>query len=392
MKMKYKAILFSTIAAALLFSFAAPAGATFTQIVSPGDPLGIGTYVTETTKIDITGIAEFTSLTSITDGTMTVTFSTTMERLQVGSSWSTWGSPPDTESATPPVLFSLGATTVNMDLSQPVQTFGFEAEPDPFADEDFTVDFKLFSGPTLVGTVSRTINGSGGARLIAGTSDSTPFDRIEITSTADFAIAQVRYNIGSTVSSLSDGHYWVGLRNSDDQGTQYDIREQFLQNGVVVATGIERCITSLTRNPTKAFEAIVAWNAFGGVPVTSGDVLGLTISTRIGTNPDGTKCAGPGGSHNNARGLRLYYDSAGYPSHFDATISPNPNEILYLHSDRSPCHDNNGESSGIQPLTLDGIAPTASFANKKCKDSGPINFNNGNPWVDVGTWLLAPLP
>lgn len=385
--MKHKALVFATIAAALLLSFAAPATATFTQIVSPD-----AAYVAGTTKIDITGIPEFTfPVDSITDGTLTVSFSSSMVRLQVGSSWASWGSPPDTESATPPILYSNGAASLTMSLSSPVSTFGFEAEPNPFADEDFTVDFKLFSGPTLVGTVSRTINGLAGARLIAGTSDSTQFDRIELTSTADFAIGQVRYHLAS-LSSLSDAHLWVGLKNSDDQGTQFDIRDQLLKNGVVVATGIERCITGLTRNPTKAKEAIVSWNAFGGAGVSPGDVLALRVATRIGTNPDGTKCAGPGGSHNNAVGLRLYYDSAGYASLFDATITPNPNEILYLHSDRGPCHDNNGESTGAQPLTLDGTAPTASFANKKCKDSGPINFNNANPWIDIGTWSLAPLP
>ena len=69
----------------------------------------------------------------------------------------------------------------------------------------------------------------------------------------------------------------------------------------------------------------------------SEDVLALRVSTRIGTNPDDTKCSGPGGSHNSGAGLRLYYDSTSRASRFDATIAPDPNENLYLRSDGSVC-------------------------------------------------------
>jgi hypothetical protein len=191
-----------------------------------------------------------------------------------------------------------------------------------------------------------------------------------------------------TPLTLSPAHLFIGLKNSDDQGTQFDVKTEVLKNGTAVASGLERCVTGVTRNPLKASEAVVAFDAFPDVFFTTGDVLALRVSTRVGTNPDDTKCSGPGGSHNNAVGLRLYYDSGSRDSRFDAAISPEPNEDLFLHSDGNSC--NNAPSSGVTTRFLDGSAPIAASA--KCKDSGGINFAKGNPFSEIGTWSLAPRP
>src|SRR5437867_13072528 len=52
------------------------------------------------------------------------------------------------------------------------------------------------------------------------------------------------------------------------------------------------------------------------------DTLTLKLLTRIGTNPDDTKCIGPGGSHNNAAGLRMYFDGVSNSSQFGADLTP----------------------------------------------------------------------
>jgi hypothetical protein len=44
-------------------------------------------------------------------------------------------------------------------------------------------------------------------------------------------------------------------------------------------------------------------------PGTINGTLSLTLRTRIGTNPDGTRCSGSDASHSNAAGLRVYFDS-----------------------------------------------------------------------------------
>jgi hypothetical protein len=174
----------------------APAtAATFTQITQPD-----AAYVASTTKIDISGLTNNTNYSSITDGTLTVNFSTPMnKRGPVPSGWATWSSPPFSETANPHVLFTNYQTALTMTLSQPCTTFGFELEPNPFSNQNYTVDFTVMSGPTIVGTITMTVNGSYGARLFAGSVTGGSFDGIVINGTAEFAIAQVRYIPGIPV-------------------------------------------------------------------------------------------------------------------------------------------------------------------------------------------------
>jgi subtilisin family serine protease len=186
------------------------------------------------------------------------------------------------------------------------------------------------------------------------------------------------------LTELSDAHLWIGLKNSDDIGTRFDVKVELLKNDAVVASGLTRCISGVTRNPSLAKEAIVPFDDFDPEPVETGDVLALRVSTRIGTNPDDTKCSG----HSNAVGLRLYYDSTSRPSRFDWTISPDSSENQYLHSNGTAC--GSGPSSGVTTRSLDGTAPTATSA--KCKDSGAVSFAGGNPFAVIGVWSAAAAP
>jgi hypothetical protein len=145
-------------------------------------------------------------------------------------------------------------------------------------------------------------------------------------------------------------------------------------NATLVAEGETRCITGVTRNPSKAKEISVEFAFLSDGGLTSGDLLSLTVLTRIGTNPDNTKCAGPGGSHANAVGLRLYHDSTNRPSRFGAEITPDPLTEFFLHS------------TGTD-FFLDAAPPTAVSA--QFKDSSAVNFTGGNPWKEIRTWRMT---
>jgi len=120
------------------------------------------------------------------------------------------------------------------------------------------------------------------------------------------------------LDSLSPLHAWLGLKNSDDQGTRFDLRAEVLKNGTLVASGETFCITGVTRNPSLALEVIDAYNPFTPVNFNgSTDVLSLRVLTRIGTNGAGAFCGG----HSNATGLRLYFDAVSRPSRFDGTFT-----------------------------------------------------------------------
>ncbi len=60
-----------------------------------------------------------------------------------------------------------------------------------------------------------------------------------------------------TLSSLSDLHVWLGLKNSDDQGTYFDLRAEAYKNGSMISSGESRCITGVTRNANSAKEVVL---------------------------------------------------------------------------------------------------------------------------------------
>ncbi len=122
-----------------------------------------------------------------------------------------------------------------------------------------------------------------------------------------------------SLTALSDLRVWLGLKNSDDQGANFDLRVEVARNGVPVAAGETYCIQGVTRNPNLAKEIVVSFAPF--LPVTLNGATGelsLKVLTRIGSNGAGGFCGG----HGNAAGLRLYFDSVSRPSKFNATIAP----------------------------------------------------------------------
>lgn len=152
-------------------------------------------YVAATTLVDISAVPDETLLGSITHGTQTVTFSSTMEKRQVGVSWATWNSPPAVETATPHILFST-ANALTLNLAVPSMTFGFELEPNRRETFAFTAHFYSGGGTVLEGSVTRTVNGNAGALLFAARSLGAPIDQVRISAVGEpvgFAIARVRY-------------------------------------------------------------------------------------------------------------------------------------------------------------------------------------------------------
>ena len=171
------------------------------------------------------------------------------------------------------------------------------------------------------------------------------------------------------VATLTPAHLWMGLKNSDDQGTRFDVKAEVYLNDTLLSEGVTRCIMGVTRNPSKALKVSVPFGPIMAHEVETSDLLSLKVLTRIGTNPDDSKCPG----HNNAVGLRLYYDAQSRASHFGVEITPDPLTDVFLHS--------NGTDF------LDAVAPTDSTA--KFQDSSSLNVARGNPWKAIGTWSMS---
>ncbi|MCI0389221.1 MAG: SBBP repeat-containing protein [Acidobacteria bacterium] len=125
--------------------------------------------------------------------------------------------------------------------------------------------------------------------------------------------------IAGSLTALSDLRVWLGLKNSDDQGANFDLRIEVSRNGALVAASETYCIRGVTRNPNMAKEAVVSFAPFSPVTFNGAtDEMSLKVLTRIGSDGAGGFCGG----HSNAVGLRLYFDSVSRPSRFNATIAP----------------------------------------------------------------------
>ena len=135
-----------------------------------------------------------------------------------------------------------------------------------------------------------------------------------------------------------------------------------------MAEGQTLCVEGITRNPANAKQVTIPLDPLTYVAFNSGDVLSFRVFVRIGTNPDGSRCSG----HANATGLRLYYDAESRPSKLMAKIKSAPMANYFMHS--------TGGS-----YFLDDLSPTGAV---KYKDSTGVNYNNGNPWKEIGTWNM----
>jgi hypothetical protein len=120
-----------------------------------------------------------------------------------------------------------------------------------------------------------------------------------------------------TLSALGDTHVWLGLQNSDDVGTNFDVRVEAWKNGTLVTAGETRCIQGLTRNANDAQEVPVPFMSFSPAPFDgTSDVLSLKVLTRVGTTETGASCGG----HQNAVGLRLYFDATSRAAQLKTTF------------------------------------------------------------------------
>jgi hypothetical protein len=167
----------------VLLAFESTSRAGFIPIPQPD-----AAYVSGTFLLPIT-VPDSDVVSSLSSGSFAVNSDVDLVALTVPGTWGSWGSPPDVESSTPRVLWTNGFTSLTLTMSDPVQIFGVEAQPNTSVVSSILASF--YAGANLIGAISLDVDGIAGARLFAASS-TTPFDRVVLSSTDDFAIAQVR--------------------------------------------------------------------------------------------------------------------------------------------------------------------------------------------------------
>jgi hypothetical protein len=189
---------------------------SFTPIAQPGDTLPNGlVYTAGTTNLASDIPANGNTTTSLTDGTETVSFSQTMTAATPPSGgWSNWGSPPNTESNTPRVLFNSSIDSVTLSLTTAAVAFGVEMEADIFGTDNLTA--KFYDGANLLGTISQSVTTPSGALLFAASTNqaftsvvlSTPGGGLGI------GIAEVRYALPTPALTGSAGNEITAVEGS----------------------------------------------------------------------------------------------------------------------------------------------------------------------------------
>jgi len=209
----------------------------------------------------------------------------------------------------------------NADFPEALQTDGTRSER--ISDHDMPVAYF-----TLPATFSFYLHGAGSTNnppilFLDQTAPTVTTAKFRDSAALNFSGGNLWKEIGAwpaapatgVMTALSDLRVWLGLKNSDDQGTRFDLRAEIYKNGTLVAAGETYCIQGVTRNPDLAKEVTVSFAPAAPV-IFNGDELSLKVLTRIGTNGAGAFCGG----HSNAVGLRLYFDASSRPSRFGATF------------------------------------------------------------------------
>jgi len=152
------------------------------------------------------------------------------------------------------------------------------------------------------------------------------------------------------LSSTLPLHIWLGLKNSDDQGTYFDVRAELRKNDVVIVSGETKNIQGVTRNANQAKEVVVTFGHIVNAQFSTGETLSLRILAKVADS----------GGHNNATGVRLYYDAVNRPARVGVTFSA---------VNTPPLANAGADQTGVvgQTIHLDG-------SNSNDADGDPLTY------------------
>jgi hypothetical protein len=136
-----------------------------------------------------------------------------------------------------------------------------------------------------------------------------------------------RLQIASPVFITRAGelHVWLGLRSSADTAAAFDVRAEVWVGSAdgqsaQIAHGVAHCVRGLDRDPSRALEVVVPLSSAPVSFDTGTETVGLKLSARIGTTPQGRRCTGPGYGQASSLGLRIYHGGVHQPSGFDLSL------------------------------------------------------------------------
>jgi hypothetical protein len=188
---------------------------------------------------------------------------------------------------------------------------------------------------------------------------STTSDVLTIPPAVTGLVLQLSCN-GTSLDSLGPAKVFIGLKNSDDVGTKFDVKVIVHQNGVVIGSGVKTGVNggSSGFNNAKLQEIPLTLN--GPTTVESGDSISFTVTVRIA-------CGVAGHASGTAR---LWYNDAQANSRLTLVLNGSPT-TYYL-------------GSGNPPVMTTTVGPGPKLAADVFADSKtacPDRAYNG-----IGSW------
>jgi hypothetical protein len=113
----------------------------------------------------------------------------------------------------------------------------------------------------------------------------------------------------SEVTALGPAQIWVGLKNSDDVGTKFDLLAEVFNNGVLIGFGQVNEVAGGSSGFNNAKLDTVALTSSGTSALHTGDVLSIKLSVRIAAS-----------SGHRSGTARLWFNDTSADSRFAATV------------------------------------------------------------------------
>ena len=158
------------------------------------------------------------------------------------------------------------------------------------------------------------------------------------------------------LTALGPAQIWLGLKNSDDVGTKFDLRAEVSRNGVVVASGQLDGVPGGSSGFNNAVLRTINLALSTPVDVCPGDTLSLKLSVRIAVNVAGHRSGT----------ARLWFNDPAANSQFSTTIG--------------------GSTTSNFLLNGFGLGSVAGSGPKKTIDVFVDRAVNGNPFKPFGVW------
>jgi Immunoglobulin I-set domain len=163
---------------------------------------------------------------------------------------------------------------------------------------------------------------------------------------------------GAPVTAVGPANVWIGVKNSDDVGTKFDLLAEVLRNGVVIGSGQLNEVPGGSSGFNNAVQRTINMALTGSGDFCSGGTLSFRLSVRIAAS-----------SGHVSGTARLWYNDAAANSRFDIEIS--------------------GTSSTYYLRDLFVLATTPGPGPKKTIDVLVNRNQGGNPFKPFGTWNVT---